>query len=301
MTQFNTTPNFQILSIDGGGVGGLYSLTILKRLYKAYPELLNRTDMFAGTSIGAFIGLALACDYKPSYIQNYFKDYIQNIFDKRHFGSGLINSKYSNKEIEKWCIKFFGEKKLKDIPYYILVPTFDLKTNDNYWCPKFFHNFNNSMDLLEKISDVILSSTAAPYYFPSYNGFVDGGIAANNPSMIAIIETFKHKHNIDKQITEDNIIVLSIGSGKYLNSINGDINNWGAFQWAPHIINMFMEGSNYTVEEECKLFLEDTFCRINNNINKDIKLDDTDYAEYIIDFAEKVNLDKEIEWLKKYW
>ncbi|HHY94205.1 MAG TPA: hypothetical protein GX513_04225 [Firmicutes bacterium] len=51
---------YRIISFDGGGVRGALSITLLKRLQQQVPELVEKTDLFAGTSTGSFIALGLA-------------------------------------------------------------------------------------------------------------------------------------------------------------------------------------------------------------------------------------------------
>jgi hypothetical protein len=50
----------RILSVDGGGVGGIIPAVVINRLVRAHPGLLRNTDIFAGTSTGGLIALALA-------------------------------------------------------------------------------------------------------------------------------------------------------------------------------------------------------------------------------------------------
>lgn len=67
------------------------------------------------------------------------------------------------------------------------APSADTVTSTNRrWIPRFFHNLNNSESLDEKVVDIALRSSAAPTYFPIYQGFVDGGVFANNPALCAI-------------------------------------------------------------------------------------------------------------------
>lgn len=289
---------FQIISIDGGGVNGIISLVILRRLHEKFPNLFNNADMFTGTSIGGLISLALVSEYKIGYLTTYFIKNISKIFTKRHLvGSGIIDSKYSNKFLIKCCDTLFGDKRLKDLKKFVVVPVFDIHLGVNKgWGPIIFENFAKSQYLLEKVTDVVLSTTAAPYYFPTYNGYIDGGVVANNPTMLAITKVV----SVDKSLDE-NIRVLSIGSGKFFNEIEGDYNNWGAIQWAPHILDIMFEGNNFLIEHECQSYLGDNYCRINPTIRKNIRLDDIKHLEYLIEFAEAIDITQYTNWIENYW
>ena len=55
------------------------------------------------------------------------------------------------------------------------------------WKPKFFHNFRgHDSDENELVVDVGIRTCVAPTYFPIYQGFIDGGGVAGNPSVCAI-------------------------------------------------------------------------------------------------------------------
>ena len=55
---------FKVLSIDGGGVRGIYPAYILKRIEESFTvKLYEIFDMVVGTSTGAIIASAIAVDY----------------------------------------------------------------------------------------------------------------------------------------------------------------------------------------------------------------------------------------------
>ncbi len=72
--------NFNILAFDGGGLKGALSISILERIVKEYPNLLNNINMFGGTSTGSLIALGLAYGVSPKEIKSFTQSKIQNIF-----------------------------------------------------------------------------------------------------------------------------------------------------------------------------------------------------------------------------
>ena len=47
--------SFRILSIDGGGVRGIYTAVLINRIAQEIPELFDETHFLAGTSTGSIV------------------------------------------------------------------------------------------------------------------------------------------------------------------------------------------------------------------------------------------------------
>ena len=99
---------FKILSIDGGGIRGLYPATILKELEARIQEekgegtqLYEYFDLICGTSTGGIIALAISLGMKASDIQSLYNEYAGEIFgNKRGFWRSIFKSKYSSNPLE---------------------------------------------------------------------------------------------------------------------------------------------------------------------------------------------------------
>src|SRR5262249_5101574 len=139
---------------------------------------------------------------------------------------GLAGAKYSTQNRYDALLGTFGMVTLGEIAKKVLVTTFDLDSANEVlstdpplertWKAKFFHNFpldNNgeaNPDVTERALDVIMRSSAAPTYFPIYQGYVDGGVVANNPGMCALAQAINR--NTGNQALSD-IHLLSVGTG----------------------------------------------------------------------------------------
>lgn len=75
-------PNeFKILSIDGGGIKGLYSASILARIEeKTGKKITDRFDMICGTSTGGLIALALSIGVPAQSIADMYFNRGKEIF-----------------------------------------------------------------------------------------------------------------------------------------------------------------------------------------------------------------------------
>ncbi len=217
---------FKILSIDGGGIKGLYSAKILEHLEKRYNRSISDYfDMICGTSTGGLIALALALKIPAENISLFYEQYGKQIFPYRTKIGGIIRQtlwggKYTDKPLRAALEKIFGDKKIKDSHNLLCIPSYSL-TDARPWVFKYDHDGNPKQPLDRDNKalcvDVALATTAAPTYFPlceiayyDHKQFIDGGVWANNPTLVGVIEALTYFVGKDKEF--DSIQVLSVSS-----------------------------------------------------------------------------------------
>lgn len=295
---------YNILVIDGGGVKGLYSAKVISRCFEQYPELLTNIDALAGASTGAIIAAGLAAGVAPAKIVELYKLNLQKIFkdsywdDIKDLGK-LIGADYDYTNLKTVLKKYFGSKTLGELGKKILIPTFDLDNEGEprTWKPKFFNNYQDS-DLSELVVDVLVRAAVAPTYFPTYQGFIDGGLASNSPSICAIAQALDSATG--NQCLSD-INLLSIGPGFSPTYVSGKKLDWGVSQWAPLLIDMFFDSMKFTTEYQCQRLLGERYHRIDSVFKEKISLDDVGNLDKLIDYADQADLTETIKWLEKYW
>lgn len=220
----NDKEDFRILSIDGGGIKGLYSATILNTLETHYGGVISDYfDMICGTSTGGIIALALSIGRETEEIVEFYKKYGPHIFPNHSKISRIYHtlkqflhsSKYSNKTLNLYLKEFFGEAKIKDANCCVCIPTVNLDSNSPVII-KTDHNEELKRDGERLMREVALATSAAPTYFPIArlskisNNIVDGGIYANNPSFVGVFEALRYFVGNDKGFK--NIKLLSISN-----------------------------------------------------------------------------------------
>ncbi len=79
-----TGGRFQILSLDGGGLRGMFSAAVLARLEEDLDvRVVDHFDLIAGTSTGGIIALGLGLGMSPRDILQFYTDHGPRIFRDR--------------------------------------------------------------------------------------------------------------------------------------------------------------------------------------------------------------------------
>ena len=259
----------KILSIDGGGVRGIYPATLLKLIEeKLNIKIYDNFDLIVGTSTGSIVAGAIAVNYDLSSLIKDFETDAPNIFQKRW--DGLFKSKYDIKKLEYFLMQKFGGKKLGEIEKPLILNATNITSGQ-------VHVFKSRYQLERRQGDytrdaevllykAVLASCAAPTYFdPVKIGddlLCDGGLWANNPSLVGYtdaVQNFKFNHQ--------DIKILSIGTGQ-ANRFYDKSKCWGWFTgWKKtKLVDFAMSIQTQFPENTAKLLLKDNFLRINSEI-----------------------------------
>jgi patatin-like phospholipase/acyl hydrolase len=306
---------YRVLSLDGGGIRGLLTSILLERLEALQPGIVEKSDLIAGTSIGGIMALALAAGFSAAEFTRSLEASGTAVFSPSHPSTekrpGETTALYANSNLQAALTMIFGEKTLADLPKKVLVAAFDLDSKAQgglgsfrTWKPKFFHNFPGlGSDGEEKVVDVALRTSAAPIYFPIYQGFVDGGVVAKNPAMCALAQAIDP--DTGDQNLED-IVILSIGTGQNANFLElgeGDDGNWGMNQWSQdtRLLNVTWGNDVSLVNFQCGRFLGERYQRLDPILSESIYLDDFAQLRRLVAVARQEDLTATHAWLARYF
>ena len=228
---------YRVLSLDGGGMGGLYTASLLHNLAmrthmdaNTGPDLDigKKFDLIVGTSTGGIIAVALAAGVTIDKIVQLYIDKGKHIFPKslpkenacfkmikklvylwnRHKAVGE-----GQNALEKALENELGDRTLKNLfedrNIALCIPAVNM-SNPRNWVFKTPHKTGDgdevyTRDAKYRLVDVCMATSAAPILFPlkSINNpdtssdnnhktvFADGGLWANNPILIGMIEALK--------------------------------------------------------------------------------------------------------------
>jgi hypothetical protein len=303
---------YRVLSIDGGGIRGLVTTIVLQRLLAtpSLANLLDSVDLVAGTSTGGLLALGIAHRIDLATIRTLYVDRGPRIFDDSWLDDlvdlgRLRGAEYDTGPLRRELKKLFGDTTLGRLRKRVLIPSFDLDNEDasqRTWKPKIFHNFPGpGSDRAQLAYKVGLYTTAAPAYFPSVEGFIDGGVYASNPSMCALAQTQDGRYSPTPALGE--VVLCSLGTGTSLRYIKGKSLDWGYAQWVKPMINVMLDGTAGIADYQCRQLLGGHYHRLAPSFpaGTTIPLDDVDKIPYMVQFAESLPLGATIDWLEREW
>ncbi|KAL2236912.1 patatin-like protein 1 [Sesamum indicum] len=306
-----------ILSIDGGGIRGIIPAKILESLESELQKLDGQDariadyfDVIAGTSTGGLVTAMLTApdaNNRPLYaakdIAAFYVKHGPKIFPHKGGVIGSLESmvvqlgrpKYKGKYLHKLIRDNLGQTRLHDTLTNVVIPTFDIRNLQ----PTVFSSYEmKNMPYLDALlSDICIGTSAAPTFFPAHHftnpdasgkswdfNLIDGGVAANNPTLVAISEVTKQVLRNDpdffpiQPMDYNRLLVISLGTGsakqerKYTAEMAA---KWGLFGWLIQgnntpILDVFNQASKDMVDYFlCVIFQslhsEDNYLRIQDD------------------------------------
>ncbi len=318
---------YKILSLDGGGVRGILTATLLKRLdqNRKIKGWLTKADMIAGTSTGGILAMGLGQGKRPTDIVRFYETDSIKIFrstlvhEIKDLG-GLLGAKYDNVVLLNALKHLYGDQtRLRDLKPTIVIPSFDLDAPWMYpdgtgksipvetWKPKIFHNDTtdpNGNDRDELVYSVAMRTSAAPTYFPSFGRYIDGGVVANNPSMVALAQALVSVTDGKRSRGLNDIVLLSLGTGVRESRIGGGDHDWGGPEWlSAGIIELLLDSPMDLARYQCKQLLGARFWRLSPYLESNIPLDDARPAQLrnLKRIANDIDLTATVQWIEHHW
>ncbi len=207
---------FNVLSLDGGGAKGVFSIGVLVEVAAVLGRPLHEFfDLIYGTSTGAIIAAAIAVGMPPVEIEELYMGHIPRIMK-------CFTRRGRSAELRKCLEGTFGNKTFGDCRTMLGV----VATERNDKRPVIF---KTSMDLAHgrqatfvpgfgcTLAEAVEASCSAYPFFQSRRlktsnqgemDLIDGGFSANNPTLLAYADALRAgagKH----------IQILSVGVGQY--------------------------------------------------------------------------------------
>lgn len=289
---------FRVLTIDGGGMLGLYSAKLLHTLAKRFnenfhqqiePDIGKAFDLICGTSTGAILACGLAAGLQLSRIQDLYIKKGPLIFPDQIPGDGFKLLKWAYKHrkkpaadasvLKKALIDCFKDTTLeqvfRDRSIALCIPAITATTNQ----PRVIktpHTSGKHRDNMYTLVDTCLASSAAPIFFPlsqrksefdqhNVQCFVDGGLWANNPVLVGLIESLMIADH------DQEIQILSVGTCDK-NSVEpcAMINpEWGVKDWK---VGVKIADMSISAQSLGHIYMSQFFADLLNKCGRTVKI-----------------------------
>jgi hypothetical protein len=231
----------RLLTLDGGGIRGIISLEILRKIEIQLATMTgagrdfrlgNYFDYIGGTSTGAIIAAGLAAGKTVEDLINFYIGAGSLMFEKAAMLARLRYF-YDADPLRQKLVEVLGERKLgaPDLKCLLLVVTRNA-TTDSPWpissnpLARYNDRTRKDCNLEIPLWNLVRASTAAPIYFPpeilSWDKndstktfvFVDGGVTPyNNPAFLLYrMATLPH-YRLSWPTGERQMMVVSVGTG----------------------------------------------------------------------------------------
>ncbi len=240
------TERFQILSLDGGGIKGLFSAAVLAFLEEDHGvSVKDHFDLIVGTSTGGIIALGLSLGLTPREIVHFYVEKGPSIFPESKTTKirQLYRTKFDVAPLESALKDCFGDVLLGASTKRLVIPSYNIGEDDVYLF-KTPHHERLKRDYKVPVWKVALATSAAPTYFPSCHEIdhirlVDGGVWANNPTMVGIVEAISM---LDVPLNA--IRVLSLGTTNAIKGRSKNLDKGGIWQWKSEAVDVIMRGQS---------------------------------------------------------
>lgn len=212
---------FRVLALDGGGVKGAFSASVLATLEAMNPgvRLADYFELICGTSTGGILALGLGLGCTAGELVKFYREYGAEIFPVTGVERDVFRSlfqvfcgpKYSTLPLRRALTRVFSNRLLGHSTRPLVIPSYDATMGDIKLF-KTAHDPRLKQDYLCRAVDVALGTSAAPTYFAAatterHDVHIDGGTWANAPIVVGLLEA----HVVFDQPLET-IDLLSIGT-----------------------------------------------------------------------------------------
>ncbi len=209
---------YRILSLDGGGAKGFYTLGVLQEIEGLINRpLCERFDLVFGTSTGAIIAALIALGYRVNDIHDLYKLYVPSIMKAR-------TEKEKSAALNELATQVFQDKKFDAVKTGIGIVATRWVTEKPMIFKGSVAQAHGRMGTFTPgfgctISEAVQASCSAYPFFMRKNvttaagdviELIDGGYCANNPTLYAIADAVTALN-----VARENLRVVSVGVGVY--------------------------------------------------------------------------------------
>lgn len=251
---------FRVLSLDGGGAKGFYTLGVLKEIEAMLGcPLYKRFDLVFGTSTGAIIASLIALGYEVDQIHELYKEHVPRVMAQKSAAAKTATLSRLVKEV-------FKEKTFEDVMTGVGIVATRWMTERPMIFKGSVAQAHGRVGTFKpgfgvNISDAVQASCSAYPFFERMVittaagdkvELIDGGYCANNPTLYAIADAVVALKKERKDMR-----VISVGVGVYPEPKPGFL-MWLAKKWlAVQLLQKTLEINTQSMDQLREILFKD--------------------------------------------
>ncbi len=235
----------QILSLDGGGLKGLFGAALLAQVEQDLgTSLVDHFDLIVGTSTGGLVALGMGAGVPLAEMVDFYVRLGPQVFRSGGFRElrKWVGAKHRGAPLRAALEEVFDGKILGQSGKRLVIPSYSLD-DDEVYLFKTPHHRRLRRDGQELMVDVALATSAAPTYLPAARlgnrRLIDGGVWANNPTFVGVAEAVSM---LGARL--DQISVLSVGTTDPVTDRPDRLVRGGVLQWAGHAPSLVLRAQS---------------------------------------------------------
>ena len=258
-SQGQDAPLLQVLALDGGGLRGIFTAATLAAWEEDFGSpITDHFDLIVGTSTGGIIALALGLGVPPAEVLSIYLEHGDRIFPRagraRHgLLRRLLRPRYDAAALRAVLQDCFGDQILGDSRVRIAIPSYDLAA-DHVHLFRTPHHPDLRRDWRVPAVEVALATAAAPTFLPAHrmeaHRLIDGGVWANNPTLVGVAECFDRLGG-----QRGRIRVLNVGTASEIRERRATLDNGGLFAWRSDGPDVMLRGQCLAATNHAQLIL----------------------------------------------
>jgi predicted acylesterase/phospholipase RssA len=268
VTQLPERLDFRVLSLDGGGSKGVYTLGVLREVEAIVGgPLCTHFDLIYGTSTGAIIAALLALGYSVDEVRTRYFDLIPKVMKHR-------SRSRRTAALEAGIREILPKARFEDMKTDVGIVVTNYETEKPMVFKSSLRQAHGRKATFQpgfgvSVGDALLASAAAFPFFErrtvktvnqGHPEVMDGGFVANNPTLFAIADAVNAFG-----IPRDQIRVLSIGVGEYKEPKPSPFHQIIFRLWPFYMIKKMLGANTNTIETLRLILFKDIACvRIND-------------------------------------
>jgi len=231
----------KVLIICGGGIFGYIPAKLLASTGFG-DNGYEMADVFGGTSIGGILSLMYSFGYTPDEAEFRFIKLAELAFSRSFWQKFKPwGPKFDGKGIEKALYNLFGDSLYSELHAPAIIPCIDFRHNR----PKVYDNIVEDADMDVRVRDIARATSSAPTYFPPHRGFIDGGLTANDPTIITAAAVRNKKKIPFKDM---DVLVLGTGNIPDPDRDADKMRSWSSIRWLGELMGYFTKGNEMSTE-----------------------------------------------------